>query len=906
LSKLTRSRREFRGMGVPGFYRWAVRKVPNLRLNTSNPPYEFDNLYLDFNGVVHGCLDDWSVQEHEDFLFQLIEAQLVLLISIVRPRVLLFVAIDGVAPRAKMNQQRSRRFRAARDKEDAADTLDGALNTFDRNAITPGTPFMVRLGERLRNWAKVNASRPELCGVTVVISCDREPGEGEHKIMDVIRRHPEHTHCLMSNDADLVFLGLVSSSEHVYLLRTKPNYEKRARADSEAVPDPPVGAVVDEGAENGGFAVNEATAAAEAAAAAVAGAEDYEMLSIVALRRWLAGQFPDCDERRLAHDFVAMCCLAGNDFLPHMAAVDIYGGGLDKLITAYRSLKPAEDGYLTSEDLSLVLPRWRLLLEHVAKEEAEVLLDTVGLGLGPRQAAYHGPGPPTDEWDGLSVVVAGVSIRASASDVQASMSKHDHGVRSVHRIRGQSRGHVSWLARFESPEAAVDTLVSARRIWGQRVTLTWADPEKLELEGEKLEVLEAVDWRSAMGAAIRESFEFWLGPVNLPKDAYLRRHVRSRKDRFVPIRVFTAFKRMRSWMQDCGEIAKFLRDSALIEVEGEGADAAVRGVQDNSVRDGELSDQVARQYDAVACVLAGDYVKSVTMLRQEYYVRYAGPAGADSPPAGDLAATERYRSRAFLSGIEWVLRYYVKGCSSWSWFYPAHYPPLCASLVQETFSPLERPPLHAPWPPELQLMAVLPPQSSRLLPELIQPLLQDPASVVSDFYPREFEVDLKEGDKDWQAIVLLPFVEEARIRKALADFGDAFVTSPVKAACAFRAEDSTSSVSSWDFEYGGDLPPSRACRDASGVPVQMAEAALAASERKHVESSGGKGKGKGKGKRDGKGKGRWQADRAVGSADAGAVRPGQDLPNVAAEGLADLQPARGFGEDSRDCRCAIA
>jgi len=178
---------------------------------------------------------------------------------------------------------------------------------------------------------------------------------------------------------------------------------------------------------------------------------------------------------------------------------------------------------------------------------------------------------------------------------------------------------------------------------------------------------------------------------------------------------------------------------------------------------------VARQHRAVAAVIRGDHQTAVVELRHQHYMRKVGPVAMGSPPLGDIAAVERHRSRAFLTGIEWVLRYYIRGCPSWSWFYPAHYPPLCTSLASCADEALIPPPLHMPFPPALQLLAVLPPQSAELLPERLQELLLDSSSPVLDFYPRGFEVDLKEGDKEWQAIVLLPFVDESRLRAALAE-----------------------------------------------------------------------------------------------------------------------------------------
>lgn len=314
------------------------------------------------------------------------------IVSMVRPRKVLYMAIDGVAPRAKMNQQRSRRFRAAREEQlkyDAEQKLreewtgqagaeqEAPHDRFDSNCITPGTPFMERLATCLRYYVtdRLN-NNPGWKNLKIIISDASVPGEGEHKVMDYIRRQRNQTtydantcHVLYGLDADLIMLALATHEPHFWILREDVFHK--------------------EGKQRGCFVCGQTghmAAQCTGQKKEKVGKFDektkleenpYVFLHVSILREYLDIELRVLDIpfawdiERAMDDWVFMCFFVGNDFLPHLPSLEIREGAIDKLIEIWKRNLCTWGRYLTnSGEISLDLVK--SLMSQLGSVEDEV------------------------------------------------------------------------------------------------------------------------------------------------------------------------------------------------------------------------------------------------------------------------------------------------------------------------------------------------------------------------------------------------------------------------------------------------------------------------------------------------------------------------------------------------------
>ncbi|XP_073348976.1 5'-3' exoribonuclease 2 [Pagrus major] len=676
-------------MGVPAFFRWLSRKYPSIivhcleekgkecngvrvPVDTTKPnpnEVEFDNLYLDMNGIIHPCThpEDKPAPKNEDEMMVAIFEYIDRLFNIVRPRRVLYMAIDGVAPRAKMNQQRSRRFRASKEGVELTEEKhrireeiiqrggylppEEIKERFDSNCITPGTEFMDNLAKCLRYYVADRLSNdPGWSNVTVFLSDASVPGEGEHKIMDFIRRQraqPNHDpnthHCLCGADADLIMLGLATHEPNFTIIREefKPNKPR---------PCALCGQVGHEIKDCQGTAREKQGEHDQFADSMPVSEQEFIFIRLCVLREYLAREltmaslpFP-FDFERSIDDWVFMCFFVGNDFLPHLPSLEIREGAIDRLVNIYKDVVHKTGGYLTENGF-------------VELERVEMIMQAVGVA----EDNIFKKRKEDDE---------GFKRRMKEKKKRMKM---DQQRGPAYMTTGQFAPHA--LGRRDRPEA----VQNARH--------------------------QAYDMR-------------------------MQSREQHNKD---------AAQSLKAMIRNGGNSSAGTSDSA-----------DNRGVK----RKAEDSDSEPEPEDNVRLWEEG--------WKQRYYKTKFDVDVSDED-------FRRKVVKSYVEGLCWVLRYYYQGCASWKWYFPFHYAPFASDFkdIKEMFTEFEMG--TKPFKPLEQLMGVFPAASGNFLPETWRSLMSSPDSAIIDFYPDDFAIDLNGKKYAWQGVALLPFVDERRLRAALAD-----------------------------------------------------------------------------------------------------------------------------------------
>ena len=113
-------------MGIPSYFSYIVKNHRNIIKKLNDINYLIDNLYIDSNSIIYDALRelltdksiiDKSVEDFEDILIENVCKIIEKYIYHISPKNAVFIAFDGVAPVAKLDQQRNRRYKSVMEKK---------------------------------------------------------------------------------------------------------------------------------------------------------------------------------------------------------------------------------------------------------------------------------------------------------------------------------------------------------------------------------------------------------------------------------------------------------------------------------------------------------------------------------------------------------------------------------------------------------------------------------------------------------------------------------------------------------------------------------------------------------------------------------------------------------------------
>lgn len=796
---------------MPALFRWLSKKYPKIiqsveeeeptripgrdgesvevPVDTSRPNpngEEFDCLYLDMNGIVHPCThpEGKPAPETEEEMMVEVFAYTERVVNMIRPRKLLMMAIDGVAPRAKMNQQRSRRFRSAQDAQILRDEQETELEkrkqnglagtdevvkkSWDSNAITPGTPFMDLLASSLRFWIahKLNTD-PGWKNLCVVLSDASVPGEGEHKIMDYIRRKrsdpnhdPNMKHVIYGLDADLIMLSLATHEPYFKVLR-----EDVFAQDSKNKGCHRCG-------QEGHIAVHcTGKARPKDEAPKKPEKKPFIFLDVPTLREYLEielqtpGTSFAFDLERAIDDWVFLIFFVGNDFLPHLPSLEIREGAIDTLLGIWKRELPRMSGYVTNNG-KVELANAQFILDGLTQAEDDIFRKRKEMEerqeANQRRRRQHEEGHRHGDSNYVEVKaskpVAMPQIQPSAPAKKGPVML-DGDSMDVVRNRAQIR-----MANISAADALRQELAQKT---GKKGTKRAAESPDT---GRKREKVDEPKGETSGDSAVFKLDEDLAPKSETPAEARATAIAKSLDE--------TSSDSIKAEKDVKAEDVKAedVKAEVQAEVKAEDDDSAKAEDPEDDVKaeDEEVANEDDDDEDVPPEIKAVeerkinadgtvDYEDTVKLWEPGYRERYYRQKFGI-----ELSDTQFRRKvvQSYVEGLCWVLAYYYQGCPSWKWYYPYHYAPFAADFTDLAELDIrfdEGEPFH----PFEQLMGVLPAASRTNLPAPFQWLMTNEESEIIDFYPTEFSIDMNGKKMAWQGVALLPFIDEGRLLGAL-------------------------------------------------------------------------------------------------------------------------------------------
>ncbi|CRG99304.1 exoribonuclease, putative [Plasmodium relictum] len=814
-------------MGVPTFYRWLVTRYPKIvksvyesrdsdvylrrtkieqdgeffkvhdlgdyvnntdELHCSdNINGYFDNLYLDMNGIIHLCShsDNSKRAKSNEEIFLNVFLYVERLFDVIEPRNLLYMAIDGVAPKAKMNQQRSRRFKSIlcseiekkaymelKEKFVSENRMVPEESSYwDSNVITPGTQFMHELSIALKYFIEHKITNDEKWKKIVVIFSDSNVcGEGEHKIFNFIKSQraqkgydPNTRHVIHGMDADLIMLSLASHEPYFYILR-------------EIIDLDPKGEEKEKKKEYVGMLKNKEDAyfcsqfmnpikktcnkyndpnyanvnISNTSSLNYQNWNELQILDLTILREYLSKDLffdSSFNMERCIDDFIFICFFCGNDFLPHLPSISIAGGSIDQLVLLYQKVLPTLGDYLINEG-TLNLKSFFKYVSFIAEVERETFISQYDFKKKREKREL--------QKDSLKRVKC-IEEEKNKNSISNKTNINSDENSCINTNNFCSYTKESNLEQNSLEQPSTRSIISKKMLYESKI--------------QSMQPIRNIRYKDKKG---EKSINFLVRP---------------------PSNISEQIADEQTVNCNINEVKENNNKENKIEAKANSSNIYYKSDNKENINEYSSKMSTVQNPDKNKIICNVDYDESKKLndinefnLLLKEAIKKANECenpkddvelGCDENP--EVIRLKYYKSKfhldetdyidgfvknvvyKYIEGLAWVLAYYFQSCPMWHWYYPYYYAPLSSDLIIDDISfNFEK---DEPLLPFEQLLCVLPSHSSHCLPKVYRHLMLHHESPIIDFYPKAFKEEENGKKYKYQWVILLPFVDKDRIIK---------------------------------------------------------------------------------------------------------------------------------------------